>query len=139
MTDQLRHPVPNELGNPGRKLWTEIVGDMPPDIEFDARELATLRTACRQADLIVQLETALKKDGVMIAGAKGQRRLNAAVTELRQCRIALVRILGDLGMPDEVTQIPETALARRNRRAANARWGKGSGALDGQGALGPHA
>lgn len=115
--------MPSELGNAGRRLWRTIVEDIPEDVEFDARELETLRTACRQADLVAQLETAVKKDGVMIAGAKGQRRLNAAATELRQSRIALVRILGDLGIPEDVATAPETASSRRARRAAQSRWG----------------
>lgn len=120
MTDQ-RYPAPTELANAGRRLWIAIVADVPEDVEFDARELAILHTACRQADMVAQLETALKKDGVVVAGASGQRRLNGTVTELRQSRLALARLLGELGLPDEIAQ-PETAATRRARRAAESRW-----------------
>ena len=65
-------------------------------MEVDERELAILTLACRQADTVASLEAAVKRDGVMIPGAKGQRRLNATVTELRNGRLALTKLLGEL-------------------------------------------
>ena len=57
----------------------------------------------------------------MIEGAAGQKRLNAAVTELRQGRIALGRLLGQIDMPNEQRR-SMTESSRRASKAANARW-----------------
>jgi len=136
MSEVTRPAAPSGLGNAGKKLWAVIVDDLPADMEFDARELEILRVGCKQADLVAQLETAIKKDGVMITGAAGQRRLNAATTELRQSRVALVRMLGELGIPADLAQPPETASSKRGRRAAEARWGRAEIHGSGQGRLG---
>ena len=41
----------------------------------------------------LELEEALRRDGVTIRGASGRWRLNAAATELRQGRLALAKLL----------------------------------------------
>lgn len=120
---ELRHPAPKGLGGAGRGLWSRIVGDLHDEAEFDARELELLRNACRQKDTESQLENAIKKDGVMLVGAQGQRKYNSAVTELRQCRLAISRMLGELGLEDEIGMQAQTAMSRRASRAANVRWG----------------
>jgi phage terminase small subunit len=135
MADSHPRPrAPKGLGNTGRSTWRQILDDLDPELEFDARELAILRTACRQADLVTQLEQAVKKDGVMIQGAAGQRRLNATVTELRQSRLAFARLLGELGIPVDSGK-PETAASQRARRAAHAKWGTQPGQPAEQGRL----
>jgi hypothetical protein len=80
-----------------------------------------LGLAAAQADDIAALEAGLAEDGLWVAGSMGQPRLHPAVSELRQARVALARLLGDLPLPNEA-QDPETARAHRARRAANARW-----------------
>jgi hypothetical protein len=91
-------------------------------LELDARELAILRRAAKQADDNAALERAIKRDGLMIEGAAGQPRLNAAQTELRQGRLALARMLGQLALPAEEGAAGTTANSRRAQRAANVRW-----------------
>ena len=66
------------------------------------------------------LERAVKRDGTMVRGASGQRRLNGAVPEIRQGRIALARLLGEVDLAGE--QAPQTAGTRRARKAAETRW-----------------
>ena len=127
--------TPKGLGAIGKRLWKVILDDVPEEAELDARELEILTTACRQADMIGQLETALKSDGVMVRGAQGQPRLNAVVTELRQSRIALARLLGELGFEDDVAGMAPTASARRASRAAHARWGTSPAPAAAQGSL----
>jgi hypothetical protein len=93
------------------------------DWELDARELAVLDCAARQADVNDALERAIRRDGYMIEGASGQRRLNAAVTELRQGRLALARLLGQLALPAEDADAKgATATSRKAQKAARARW-----------------
>ena len=105
---------PPDLLSAGKKLWKSIVADLPEAVELDARELALLAHASRQADDIAALERALKRDGVTISGSAGQPRLNAALTELRQGRIALARLLGGLDIPEE--EKTHTAASQRARR-----------------------
>jgi len=119
MTDTRPKP-PTGLQGAGRRLWRAIVGDLAPGLELDARELALLDAACRQADAVGVLERAVKRDGTMVRGASGQRRLNGAVPEIRQGRIALARLLGEVDLAGE--QAPGTAASRRGRRAADVRW-----------------
>jgi hypothetical protein len=59
----------------------------------------------------------------MVAGAAGQPRLNMAVVELRQARVALARLLGDVKLPDD-EGTPATVASARGRRAAAARWSR---------------
>lgn len=92
--------------------------------ELDLRELRILDLACAQADDVARLEAAVAADGVMVAGAAGQRRLNAAVTELRNARLALARLLGELALPADEDAPAETAAQRRARKAAMTRWNR---------------
>jgi phage terminase small subunit len=112
---------PSGLAATGRALWLAVCEDAPAELEFDSRELAILEAACRQADAVAALERAIKRDGAMITGAAGQRRLNGAVTEARQGRIALTRLLGELRVPDEAEE-PRTAASKRGAHAAKVRW-----------------
>lgn len=113
--------APKGLAAAGRRLWHAIVGDLPDGWELDARELVILEAAARQADSNAALERAITEAGVTVEGSQGQPRLNAMVTELRQGRIALEKLLSSLALPgDEGT---ETAQQRRSRAAAEARWG----------------
>ena len=114
------HKAPEGLAAAGRRLWRAITGDLADGLELDARELAVLDAACRQADVVASLERAVKRDGLMIRGASKQRRLNAAVAEIRQGRLAVGRLLGQLDLAGE--SVPSTAASERARRAANTRW-----------------
>jgi hypothetical protein len=112
---------PKGLDAPGRALWRSVIADVPADWEFDSRDLAVLEQAARLADTIVALEASVTDDGVMLTGAAGQRRLNGAVVELRQARLGLGRLLGQIDLPDEQRR-PVTEASRRAQRAANVRW-----------------
>src|SRR4051794_5396169 len=91
---------PTGLQPPGRSLWRAMHAALPQDVEYDERELAILAQACRQADAVASLDAVLKRDGLTVVGSQGQPRLHPAVTELRQGRIALARLLGDVELPD---------------------------------------
>lgn len=83
-----------------------------------------LDLACRQADDTAALEKAIAVDGVMLVGAAGQRRLNAAVTELRNSRLAVSRLVGELALPADEDAPAETAAQRRARKAVTTRWNR---------------
>ena len=110
---------PAGLARPGRQLWRDILREW----ELDARELAILKRAAKQADTNDALEKAIRRDGLMIEGASGQRRLNAAVSELRQGQLALARLLGEMALPAADGSAGATATSRKAQKAANARSG----------------
>lgn len=113
--------APKDLGNRGRALWRSVAKALPEETEFDEREVAILTMAARQADDVARLETAIKKQGTMVRGSTGQPVVNPAVTEARQGRLAINRLLGELSIPDEEEQ-PRTAAGRRGQHAAQTRW-----------------
>lgn len=108
---------PAGLGPAGKGLWRSLV-----DVYLlDPREVAQLSAACRQADDVALLEAELANDGVIVTGSKGQPRLSGVVAELRQGRLAVSRLLGDLALPD-LDQKPMTARSARAKKAADFRW-----------------
>lgn len=113
---------PDGLGGAGAALWEALCAAY----EFEPAEVVVLASACRQADDIATLETLLATDGFVVAGSAGQPRLAAAVTEVRQGRLALARLLGELAIPIESAGDlrPLSAAGRRAQRAANARWAR---------------
>ena len=89
--------MPAGLAAGGRRLWREII-----DVyEFDPAETRVLVDLCRQADLVDELAAAVAADGVMVPTADGTgKKLNTAVTELRQARLAVARLAAVLKLPE---------------------------------------
>jgi hypothetical protein len=112
---------PAGVGESGRALWRSLHAALPNDVEFDEREIAILRLACRQVDDVAALEAVVERDGLVVDGAQGQPRLSQVVSELRQGRLAAMRLLGELHLPD-VEQVPRSLRSQRAQRAADARW-----------------
>jgi hypothetical protein len=119
--------APDGLGEAGLAVWNGIHDDLGDEFELDARELVILEAAARQADTNRQLEDAIAASGLIVEGSQGQARLNAAVTELRQGRVALEKLLASLALPNEDGKTL-TAAQKRARSAAEARWGVRRGA-----------
>lgn len=91
--------------------------------ELGDDELEVLIEAVRMMSEIDALADALERDGITVAGSKGQTRVHPAVGEIRQHRMSLARLLKQLDLPAEDEQ-PESWRTRDARHAANARWGK---------------
>jgi hypothetical protein len=116
--------MPSKLGAAGRKLWRAMTSEFEI-AEGEVRVIALLEAAVRQADDVALLEEALARDGVTVVGSRGQARMNPVVAELRQSRLALARLLGELPVPEpEADDVPTTAASRRAQRAADIRWAK---------------
>jgi phage terminase small subunit len=113
---------PPGLGPAGKALWRKMRDALPPGWTYDERELAILAAACRQADDLALLEKAIKRDGATATGSKGQLTVNPCIAEARQARVVLSRLLGELSIPIESDEKPQTAASRRAQRAADARW-----------------
>lgn len=109
--------TPRNLGPAGRALWHAVTGRY----SLAAHELVLLESAARHADMAARLEDLLK-DGLLTVGASGQPRLNAAVTELRQSRLALSKLLTDLALPADVDEDsqPITLPSPASRQASKA-------------------
>jgi hypothetical protein len=91
-----------------------IRGGLPVSHEWDEREVALLDLAARQAADIELLEADIAEHGARLPNG----RLNTALCELRQGRVALARILGQVDIPESVA--PASVHANK---AARARWG----------------
>lgn len=114
--------APKGIGPSGRALWNSIakIYDLRPD------EKRILTDACREADLIAQMDTDYKKSTLMVKGSMGQPVVNPLVAELRQHRGVLARLLAQLKLPDQdpAESNGEATPTRSTnaRAAANARW-----------------
>jgi len=94
---------------------------LPPTAEFDERELAVLRLACSQRDLVQAIERELRGQALTVEGHRGQPRGNPLVGLLISARTAELRFLAELELSADVAQVPAVRSVR-SRRAANARW-----------------
>lgn len=90
---------------------------LPPSHEWTERDLALLDLAERQAADIDRLEADIAERGVRVT----EGRLNTAMCEARQSRVALGRLLGLVDIPGEVT-----TAAVHARKAAESRWREAS-------------
>jgi hypothetical protein len=95
-------------------LVERVRAALPSSHEFDERDLTLLDLAERQAADIDRLEADIAERGVRVG-----ERLNNAIPEVRQSRVALARILGQVDIPEA-----GTTRSQRARRVANARWKK---------------
>ncbi len=114
--------APEGLGNRGRSLWKQIHKAVATGFELDERELVVLVLACRQADDVARLEAAIRTDGAMTRGSAGQPVLHPAISEVRQARQAISRLLGAIELPTGEDEVPRTEASRRAQHAAQARW-----------------
>lgn len=90
---------------------------LPASHEWDERESALLDLAARQAADIDRLDADIAERGVRVPGGSGEV-LNQAFCEVRQARVALARILGQVDVPESLS-----ARSLHGRKAAQARWG----------------
>lgn len=112
---------PAGLGKAGASLWKRLTSKY----DFDPWEVIVVESAARQADDVAALERIIKDQGVIVKGSAGQPRLAAVVTEVRQGRLALARLLAELRLPSEdAPDQPMSGRSVRAQRAANVRWAR---------------
>lgn len=114
--------APTGLSTSTAAFWRKITGTY----ELRGDELRVLEDACREMDLIERMEKELRKAGakLVVAGSMGQPTANPLLTEVRQHRAVLARLLGSLKLPDEDDLAVPASRSTSARAAANARWGK---------------
>lgn len=112
---------PPGLGAAGVELWDSIVADVPEGHELDSKELTTLAHAAHIADTIAALEKIIGEQGYLSTGVAKQVVVHPAVTEARQQRATLQRLLERIGLDEGQSLTPRQ---RRAQRAADARWSR---------------
>lgn len=117
-------PTPKNLKVSGARLWRDVASKyvLRPD------ELRVLEDACREADLIDQIQAGLVGAPLYMTGSMGQKVANPLFAEIRQHRATFASLMRQLALPDEDSssgggggESPRSAAARK---AANARWSK---------------
>ncbi|MFK0178571.1 hypothetical protein ACIQVR_21620 [Streptomyces xanthochromogenes] len=111
-------PAPEGLGDRGLRLWTDTLADL----EMDPDELLLLEEACRLADELDEMGVLLANSAMLSKGSRGQPVANPLIREIRGHRLALSRVLRQLGAtrPGEDNQERLTP-SQRGRKAAMAR------------------
>ena len=104
----------------GRRFWKSVL----TEFEASPSELELLAEACRTLD---ELRRAVERDGAIVTGSVGQPRRHPALTEARQQRAELRRLLDVLGIPAPLASAAEaegvvSIATRRATRAVRARW-----------------
>lgn len=104
----------------GRKLWKAVVNSF----ELRPDELVTLEAACHMADELADMQAALVGASVLVTGSAGQETVNGLFRETRSHRLALGRLLAQLGLAEADS---DAGLKRSNagRRLARQRWSGG--------------
>jgi hypothetical protein len=107
-----RPAPPKGIGPAGRELWTDIVGRF----ELESHELLLLKEAARCADDLDDLAATVAAEGRTTADGK----IHPALTEARQLRIVLPRLIGSLRIPaaDDVGAPSPIEQRRPQRRGA---------------------
>lgn len=119
---------PERLGSSGFFLWDKTV----KEYELRADELILLESACREADLIAEMQREVSASAFLIEGSQGQLVTNPLLQELRQHRALYSALLGRLGLPDlekggagEGLQAVPSVNGQRS--GGFSRWGKAHG------------
>jgi hypothetical protein len=112
---------PSDLDKSGKALWRAVV----KLYDLEPHHALALASACRCADMVARLEDLLA-GSLLVMGSVGQVRLDPAVAELRQHRLALSKLLVDLALPAEtVAELARpSAASRQASKAASVRWNR---------------
>lgn len=118
--------TPAALAAAGTALWDSVV----PQYELRPDEYRILEDACREADLIAQLQEAQAQHDLLTTGSMGQEVISPFISELRQHRTVLSNLLKALKLPDSPAgaQRKNEYTSTQAAKAARARWGTPKGA-----------
>lgn len=115
MTNQ---DVPAGLAEAGAELWQRVVGEY----ELAPDELALLLQACRTVDELETMQAALAEGPLLVKGSTGQPRPSGLLAEVRAHRLALVKLLEQLALPEDGEEAGKTPNQLRASKAAQTRW-----------------
>jgi hypothetical protein len=119
MTTERQLVPPSGLAARGRAFWQQAT----EEYDLDLAEVELLTEVARAVDECEALHRVVEEQGRTVKGSRGQAVVHPALSELRQCRLMLGRLLGQLELPDaDGTSLPSPVQVR-GRRAAGNRWG----------------
>lgn len=116
-----RPTTPRNLGTRAQKFWRDVTGEYTLRVD----EMLVLEDACREIDLIEQLEAAQREEPFVAAGYNGQPVAAPLLGEIRSHRALFAQLLRQLKLPDEGGQGAASTSAKA-RSAANSRWQRGA-------------
>lgn len=111
--------VAKGLGERGQRLWDAIFTE---DVEGDQHDQELVLETCRVLDVIDNLAAAVQRDGVTVAGSRGQPVVNPAVAEMRQQQVVFSRLIGQLNLDEAEMGALLTARAAAAKRAGQQKW-----------------
>lgn len=114
--------APMRLSPKANKLWHSTLNVY----DLAEHEYPILEAACRELDLVDELEKELRGSDYIVRGSMGQDVANPLLAEIRHHRAAYVSLVRALGLPDaDAGEVPD---ARRSaaQKAAQARWSRGA-------------
>lgn len=118
MTDPQQSPPAPRFGARGAAFWHAVTTEFEPD----EGEAAVLVEVCRTLDALDELDAAVARDGVTVAGSMGQPVVHPAVGEARQQRATLARLLRALDLDVEAPAPGASARSESASHAARERW-----------------
>lgn len=125
MTEKGKRQAPSGLSYKAKQLWTETV----QNFTLRADEYSLLEQACREVDLIEDMNKELASAGLMVTGSMGQVVAHPFVSEVRQHRAQLTSLLRALKIPDdEHAGAHGGEVSSQARAAAQSRWSQSYGA-----------
>lgn len=112
------YPKPENLGDRGGRFWDSVTSTY----KLRADELILLEDCCREIKLIDKLEAEIEDADMIVTGGYEQEVANPLITEIRQHRGMVARLLNQLKLPD-LNAGDKSSASEAARKAANARWG----------------
>ncbi len=105
-------PAPPHLSEPSRAWYERVAAGW----ELGEAELELLQLACETRDRYAAAKKMLDEEGLVLRDRFGQQKAHPAAAIERDARIALVRIVRELGLEEEAPPQPYEPLALRQRR-----------------------
>lgn len=124
MSEKKRY-APRGLSDKALRTWRGVTDGFV--LREDEYEM--LESACREIDLIDNIQKAIDKDGLMLTGSMGQPVAHPLLAELRQHRNVLRSMFAALKIPDSgVESASDTGVvSAAARAAAQSRWSQSYG------------
>lgn len=117
MSDTEKQPRPEDLREPGQRLWAAVMDDF----DLGPDEIGALSEACRTLDELEDIRAALKDVKLTVTGSQGQIVAHPLLAEARRHRDLLARLLERLNLPAGDEDAGSTPAQKRAQRAATQR------------------
>jgi phage terminase small subunit len=97
---------PAGLSRRARAVWRDVLRDY----SLESRHLTVLESALRTLDRLDAARAIVDRDGMIVAGSKGQVRPHPMLAVERDCRISLARLWRELDL--DGASAPDARLPR---------------------------